>query len=198
VTSQQSVRQAARRSALNAKPCCANNMPIVNAGSRRWRRSVDCANRSIWTAGLAEVDSGIPDNDVDTGRVVVLPHFGDLPERVGSHGDHILAAQAANIPQRGDLDLLARRHDGGIDDPQFPVDVGVAYAEPRGGLVGKGVPLVVHDGRQLGHIRGDLGAFISRAPMDVAYSDQTHDQVRQLSIGHPVSSPPIGGAEKAE
>jgi hypothetical protein len=31
-----------------------------------------------------------------------------------------------------DLDLLARRHDRGIDDPQFPVDVGAACPEPRG------------------------------------------------------------------
>lgn len=26
----------------------------------------------------------------------------------------------------------------GVDDPQFPVDVGAPYPEPRGGLVGKG------------------------------------------------------------
>ena len=115
---------------------------------------------------------------MDAGRVVVLPYLGDLPERVGSHGDHVLAAPAANVPQRGDLDLLARRHDGGIDDPQFPVDVGAAYPEPRGGLVGKGVALVVDDGRQLGNIWDDLGAFLSRAPVGVAYSDQTQDQVR--------------------
>jgi hypothetical protein len=72
---------------------------------------------------------------------------------IGGHGDHVLAASAVNIPQHGDLDLLARRHDRGIDDPQFPVDVGAAYPEPRGGLVGK----------------GDLGAFLGRALVGVAY-----------------------------
>jgi hypothetical protein len=41
----------------------------------------------------------------------------------------------------------------GIDDPQFAFDLGAAYPEPCGGLVGKGVPLVVDDGRQLGNIR---------------------------------------------
>jgi hypothetical protein len=59
----------------------------------------------------------------------------------------------------------------------FPVDVGAAYPEPRGGLVGKGVPLAVDDGRKLGNIRDDLGVVIGRAPMGVAYFDQTHDQV---------------------
>jgi hypothetical protein len=64
---------------------------------------------------------------VNAGRVVVLPYLGDLPERVGCHGEQVLAAAAANVSQRGDLDLLARRHGGGIDDPQFAVDVGAAY-----------------------------------------------------------------------
>jgi len=36
----------------------------------------------------------------------------------------------------------------------------------------------VDDGDQLGNMRDDLGAFISRAPFGVAHSDQTHDQVR--------------------
>lgn len=155
------------------------------------KNGADCAYPRIWTAGLGEVDSGVPDNNLDAGRVVVLPYLGDLAERVGSHGDHVLAAPAPNVPQRGDLDLLTRRHDGGIDDPQFPVDVSAAHSEPRGGLVGKGVPPVVDDSRQLGNIRDDLGAFLSRAPTGVAHSDQTHDQVRQLSVGHLVSSPPI-------
>jgi hypothetical protein len=72
---------------------------------------------------LGEVDSGVPDDDVDAGRVVVLPYLDDLPERVGSHSDHVLAAPVANVPQRGDLDLLARRTIRGIDDSQFLVDV---------------------------------------------------------------------------
>ena len=38
--------------------------------------------------------------------------------------------------------------------------------------------LVVDDGGQLGNIRDDLGSFIGRAPLGVAYFDQTHDQVR--------------------
>jgi hypothetical protein len=40
----------------------------------------------------------------------------------------------------------------------------------------------------------DLGAFLSRAPTGVAYADQTHDQVRQPSVGHLVSSPPIAAS----
>ena len=71
-----------------------------------------CAYASIWMLALDEVDSGVPDNDVDAGRVVVLPYLGDLPEGVRCHGDHVLAPPVANIPQRGDLDLLTRRHDG--------------------------------------------------------------------------------------
>src|SRR5215203_645515 len=67
---------------------------------------------------------------------------------------------------------------GGIDDPKFPVDVGAAHPDPRGGLVGKGVTVVVEDGGQLGNIRDDLGVVISRAPTGVAYFDQTHDQIR--------------------
>jgi hypothetical protein len=133
---------------------------------------------SIWMRGSDEVDSGVPDNDVDVGRVVVLLYFGDLPECVGCHGDQVLAAASAKVPQCGDLDLLARRHDGGVDDPQFPVDVGAAYPEPRGGLVGKAVPMVVEDGGQLGSIWDDLAAFITRAPAVVAYFYQTHDQIR--------------------
>jgi hypothetical protein len=77
------------------------------------KNGAHCAYPSIWTACLAEVDSDVPDNDVDAGRVVVLPYLADLTERVGSHGDHVLAAPPANVPQRGDLDLLTRRHDGG-------------------------------------------------------------------------------------
>jgi hypothetical protein len=64
-------------------------------------------------------------------------------------------------------------HDGGIDHPLFPFDVGAAYPDPRGGLVGKGVPVVVEDGGQLGNTWDDLGVFICRAPMGVAYFDQT-------------------------
>ena len=142
------------------------------------KNGADCAYSSIWTAGLAEVDSGVPDNDVDAARVVVLPHLDDLPERVGSHGDQVLAAPAANIPQRCDLDLPARRHDRGIDDQQFPMDVGAAYPKPRGGLVGKGVALVwtmAVSSANMGRSR----PFISRAPRGrVANFDQTHDQVR--------------------
>jgi hypothetical protein len=44
--------------------------------------------------GLSWVDSGVPDNNVDAGRVVVLPYLGDLAERVRSHGDEVLAAPA--------------------------------------------------------------------------------------------------------
>src|SRR5215207_1028023 len=95
----------------------ANPSPDTSDGPAFEKNRTDCACSSIWMPGLDEVDSGVPDNDVDVGRVVVLPYFGDLPECVGCHGDQVLAAAAANVPQRGDLDLLARWNDGGIDDP---------------------------------------------------------------------------------
>ena len=155
----------------------ANPSPDASDAPALEKNGPDCAYPSIWTP-LDEVDSGVPDNDVDAGRIVVLPYLGDLPECVGCHGDQVLAAPAANVPQRGDLDLLPRWHDGGIDDPKFPVDVGAAHPDPRGGLVGKGVTVVVEDGGQLGNIRDDLGVVISRAPTGVAYFDQTHDQIR--------------------
>jgi hypothetical protein len=36
----------------------------------------------------------------------------------------ITYSTVADVPQSGDLDLVAGRQCGGIDDPQFPVDVG--------------------------------------------------------------------------
>ena len=38
-------------------------------------------------------------------ELLSFPYLGDLPERVGSNSDHVLAAPVANVPQRGDLDL---------------------------------------------------------------------------------------------
>ena len=102
----------------------------------------------------------------------------------------ITYSTVADVPQSGDLDLVAGRQCGGIDDPQFPVDVGPPHPEARGGLVGEGVSSVVDGGRQLGDVRDDPGALVSGALSGVADSDQAHDQVRHQAFVTACSPPP--------
>ena len=113
------------------------------------------------SADSERVDAGVPNGDVDARRVVVRAHLLDLRERVGGHDDHLLAATLADVPQSRDLDLVAWRQCGGVDDPQFPVDVGPPHPEARGGLVGEDASSVVDGGRQLGDVRDDPGALVS-------------------------------------
>jgi hypothetical protein len=65
---------------------------------------------------------------------------------------------------------------GYIGDPQFLVDFGAAYPEPRGGPVGKGVPLV---GAMADNSAtyGTSSAPHQQSAMGVAYFYQAHDQV---------------------
>jgi hypothetical protein len=54
------------------------------------------------TAALAEVDSSVSDNDVDLGRVVVLPYLGDLRVRrdSDSHPNASAVAVITYSPRR--------------------------------------------------------------------------------------------------
>jgi hypothetical protein len=139
------------------------------------------------------LDAGVANSDVQARRVVVRASFGDLPEGVGSHCDHVLTAPVPDVPQRRDLDLLAWRHRRGMDGPQFPVDVGAVHPEPRGGLLRECVPTIVDGGRQLGYVGSDATVLIREPIRRVADSDQADDQVRNPGLNHSVLTASANG-----
>ena len=63
-----------------------------------------------------------------------------------------------HVPESRDLDLVAGQKPRGVDDPQFPVQVGDWHPEARGRLLA-GVPEVPDGGSQLGHLGDEAGAF---------------------------------------
>jgi hypothetical protein len=102
----------------------------------------------------------------------------------------ITYSTVADVPQSGDLDLVAGRQCGGIDDPQFPVDVGPRTQKRVVVSSARASPRVVDGGRQLGDVRDDPGALVSGALSGVADSDQAHDQVRHQAFVTACSPPP--------